>query len=88
MHEIIRLMTHYPDTFRDFYERLPALTLHAVMQSQAHLGVRQRPGDSQVLKQRYLHFQQVHGRSPRSLLVQSLDGLQTSDTGQMIPRWQ
>ena len=25
MHEIIRLMTHYPDTFRDFYERLPAL---------------------------------------------------------------
>ena len=30
------------------------------MQSQAHLGVRQRPGDSQVLKQRYLHFQQVH----------------------------
>ena len=33
--------------------------MHAVMQSQAHLGVRQRPGDSQVLKQRYLHFQQV-----------------------------
>ena len=62
--------------------------MHAVMQSQAHLGVRQRPGDSQVLKQRYLHFQQVHGRSPRSLLVQSLDGLQTSDTGQRIPRWQ
>ena len=25
MREIIRLMTHYPDTFRDFYERLPAL---------------------------------------------------------------
>ena len=27
MREIIRLMTHYPDTFRDFYERLPALIL-------------------------------------------------------------